>query len=515
MRKLAAPLVLALLCAGAFGCGSVPVLSELFGPASTFTPTGTPTSTATSTNTPTPSPTSTPTNTPTPTKDPCLSEASGSEKVKVRWFVGLGTGTDPIQVITEQSVVQDFNKSQDKIELILEIVSYDKARDTLAAEMASGDGPDIIGPVGWASSHPFLGQWLDLAPLLACNNFDASQFNPALMEMYRTSEGLVGLPFTEYPSAVIYNKNLFAGAGLSYPPAHYGEKYKMPDGAEVDWTWDTVAEVARLLTRDSSGRNAASSKFNKEKITQYGFTWQFENHPNYWGSFWAGGSMLAPGGSSGAYSAAAPDAWKAAWEWTYEAIWGDQPFMGNAEVEGSKALSYANPFNSRKVAMTVQPIWYTCCMGNVRSWDLAAMPAYNGRVGGRIDGDSFRVWKGTRHPQETFTVLTYLTGEAVKKLVIGTPSLSPAYSAVPARIADQAAWVKGKKAVYPWVRNWDVIIAGLSYPDIPSAEAWVPNYDEAWMRGNTFANLLRNTPGLDLDREIQIYLTDLDVIFNK
>jgi multiple sugar transport system substrate-binding protein len=513
MKKRTVPSYITLLCISFIVCACVPFTAQ---PTNTAVPpTLTPTLTATGTNTSTPEPTSTPTESPTPTEIPCPSESAGSGKVTIRWFVGLGTGTGPLQVKTERSVVDDFNKSQDKIELVLETVEFDSAKDTLAAEMAAGDGPDIIGPVGWAADVVFQGQWLDLTRILECNNYDASQFNPALMEMYKTSDGLVALPFAVYPSAMIYNKNLFVNAGLAYPPAKYGDKYKMPDGTEVEWSWDTVAEVARLLTRDSSGRNAAASKFDKSKIVQYGFTWQYEGHPNYWGSFWAGGSMLAPGGSPGSYQAQVPDAWKAAWKWTYDAMWGDQPFIGSADVETSKAFSYGNPFNSRKIAMAVTPIWYTCCMSDVRSWELAAMPSYKGKVGGRIDSDTFRVWKGTKHLQEMFTVLTYLTGEGVKKLIIGSPSLDAAYAALPARAADQEAWVKKMKAQFYWVKNWDVVIAGLSYPDIPSAETYVPNFNDAWNRGNTFGYLLRTTAGLDLDQEINIYLNDLTLIFNK
>ena len=58
-----------------------------------------------------------------------------AEKVKIRWFVGLGTGTDPAQVTVQEEVVKDFNASQDKIELVLEIVPYDSARDTLSTQI--------------------------------------------------------------------------------------------------------------------------------------------------------------------------------------------------------------------------------------------------------------------------------------------------------------------------------------------------------------------------------------------
>ena len=53
-----------------------------------------------------------------------------SGRTQVRWYVGLGTGTDPAQVPTEQEVVKKFNESQDKIELLLEIVPYNSSHAT-------------------------------------------------------------------------------------------------------------------------------------------------------------------------------------------------------------------------------------------------------------------------------------------------------------------------------------------------------------------------------------------------
>jgi multiple sugar transport system substrate-binding protein len=436
---------------------------------------------------------------------------STTEKTDVRWFVGMGTGTDPVQVRAELEVVNQFNAQSDDINLILEIVPYDSAKDVLSTQIASGNGPDIIGPVGWGGSNAFHGQWLDISSYMDSSGFDASVFNPALVTMYETSEGQVGLPFAVYPSVIFYNATLFDEAGLNYPPANYGEKYVMPDGSEEDWSWETLTAVSKLLTVDGAGKHSGEDGFNKDDVKQYGYTWQYEGHPNYWGAFWANGSMVADDGKT----AQAPDAWVEAWKWTYDAIWGDEPFMANAAVEGSQDYAGGNPFNSNKVAMTDQPFWYTCCMGDVKAWDAAAMPAYNGVVAGRIDADTFRVWKGTKVPEQAFEVLTYLVTDAVDILIVGSEDMGAAYGAIPALTSAQEEWRAQKAVAFPWVKNLDTVIAGLSYPDVPSAEGYMPNYNEAWTRGNTFSNLLRNTPGLDLDKEIATYLADLQVIFDK
>ena len=84
----------------------------------------------------------------------------------------------------------------------MEILPYAAAKDTLSTEIASGSAPDIIGPVGWAGSNAFYGQYLDIAPYIKSSGFDTSVFNPALVKMYETSQGTVGLPFAVYPSAL-------------------------------------------------------------------------------------------------------------------------------------------------------------------------------------------------------------------------------------------------------------------------------------------------------------------------
>ena len=83
------------------------------------------------------------------------------DTVEIRWYCCLGTGEDPAQLPTEEQVVADFNASHPNITLSLEIITYDAARDTLATQIAAGNGPDIVGPVGVGGAEAFHGQWLD------------------------------------------------------------------------------------------------------------------------------------------------------------------------------------------------------------------------------------------------------------------------------------------------------------------------------------------------------------------
>jgi multiple sugar transport system substrate-binding protein len=438
------------------------------------------------------------------------------ERVKIRWFIGLGTGTNPDQIPIQEEVVRDFNAYQDKIELILEIVPYDNARDTLATQISSGNAPDVIGPVGWAGSNAFYGQWLDLAPYIYDPGFTTAIFNPALVKAYQTDEGQVGLPFAIYPAATFYVPAYFDRAGLAYPPARYGEKYTL-DGKKVEWNWDTLAKVARRLTIDRNGRNATEAGFDRTRIVQVGFSLQWQTHVNYAAAYRAGAADIVEGNAKGKYKVAFPDDWKAAIKWYYDGMYGAQPFIATGQLVEAPEFGNSNLFNSGKAAMAISPIWYTCCLADFAKSGLefqaGALPVGDdGKVHGRVDADTFRIWKGSKRPMEAFIALRYL-------ITIGGEKLLPAYGAMPAVTSETKAFFDRKSQEYPFVKpeSWEIFKAGQSYPDNPSAEQYQPNWDEAWAREQEFSDLIQySSPSqLNFNAEWQKLINDLNIIYNK
>ncbi len=135
----------------------------------------------------------------------------------------------------------------------------------MAVEIAGGNAPDIVGPVGVSGSEAFHGQWLDLTDLIAENNYDLSQFSQGSVEFYNVGgEGQAGLPFAIYPSMLYYHRDAFDEAGLEYPPHAYGDPY-MLDGQEVEWDMDTMWELAKRLTVDVNGNDATSADFDPDQ----------------------------------------------------------------------------------------------------------------------------------------------------------------------------------------------------------------------------------------------------------
>lgn len=362
----------------------------------------------------------------------------------------------------------------------------------------------------------FYGQWLDIGPYIESTGFDTSVFDPALVDSYQTEEGQVGLPFAVFPSAVYYVPAYFDEVGLAYPPQKYGDMYEL-DGAMVEWNWETLTEVAKRLTIDINGLNSTENGFDPTQIVQVGYSPQWQTHPNYIGSFVAGAAKVFEGDAPGSYVSTYPDSWKEAMQWYYDGMYGEQPFIPTGPLSGAPEFGNGNVFNTGKAAMAVTPLWYTCCLGEFRDAGLEFQAGVlpNGPDGvpnGRVDADTFRIWKGTAHPEEAFTVLAYL-------ITTGADKLLPQYGALPAIPEKQAAFFEIKSQNYPFVtpETWDVFKAGLAFPDAPSAEQYQPNWNEAWARQQTFLDLLNNTAPADLDFEAewQKMIDDLNVIYNK
>lgn len=423
------------------------------------------------------------------------------EPVRIVWYVGLGAGGQPEQVAAQNQVVEEFNASQSDIVLEIQIVDNNVAYDTLSTLIAAGQAPDIIGPVGNDGSNAFAGLYLGLDELIESSGYDLTQFDEAAVEAYRVDGELIGLPFATFPTSLWYRTSLFDEAGLNYPPAAYGEPYVMPDGTEVEWNMDTLREVAMMLTVDANGNDATMEEFDAEAIEQWGFVSQW-NEPRGISTMFGANSLVDEEGN-----AVLPQAWVDAFNWYYNGIWEDNFIPNDAQV-GSDVLAAGNAFASGRVAMAHTHLWYTCCVGETNDWDLAAWPSHNGVVTAKLHGDTFRIMAATQHPEEAFTVLTYLLGEAA-------PTLLQVYGGMPARAEQTEAFFANLDQTFTQGVNWQVAVDSLAYADSPNHEYSMPNYLKAKDRIGSFQTLMGGTPGLDIQAEMDTLVSDLQAIFDE
>lgn len=424
------------------------------------------------------------------------------DKVELVWYIGLGTGAQPEQQEAQRAVVNAFNNSQDRIEVVINVVDNNVAFDTLSTLIAAGNAPDIIGPMGNDAANAYGNQFLDLQPLVDSTGYDLTQWPEEMVNFYRTDNGLLGLPLATFPSMIFYRPALFDEAGLNYPPENYGDMYVMPDGTEVEWTTDVVREIAMILTVDENGNDATMEEFDPENIIQWGFQYQWFGDGRQIGTMFGASRLWNP--ETG--EAQMTDEWRTAFEWWYNGMWVDH-FIPNAAQDGSDILGAGNAFNSGNLAMGYTHLWYTCCVEDTE-WDIAPVPSHNGVITARIHADTFRVYAETEHPEEAFEFLTYLVGDAALDLL-------DVYGGMPARLDEQDEFFAGLDETYTQGVNWQVARDGLLYPDIPSHEAWFPNYLLGRDRITQFSTKLNSTPGLDIQEEIDAFISDMQVLFDE
>jgi multiple sugar transport system substrate-binding protein len=439
-------------------------------------------------------------------------EPSGDgDRVEIRWFVGLGTGAEAEQIDRQEEFVAAFNESQDSITLVAEYVDNDLATDQLATQIAAGNAPDIVGPVGLEGSNKFAGQYLDLEPLIESSGFDTSIYSAEEIEVWREEDGeLTGLPFASYPSAIFYNTDLFDEAGLPYPPAEYGDggisTYGEGTEYEGEWNWDKLTEIAEILAVDANGNDATSPDYDIDAIEQWGYVHQWSHAPAAQGTAWEPGRIEQEDGT-----AKVPEAWVAEWKW-YNDLTTKRGIAPTYTYQEGDILA-GNPFASGRIAMANTHLWYTCCAfdgdGNpLTNWDLAALPNYEGTVVSRLHGDNFRIMKDTEHPEEAFTVLSYMLNE-------GALDLLTVYGAMPARADIRDAYFANLDEQFTQGVNWDVIIAGLEYPDVPNHQANMTNFLESDARIKELDQPLITDAAIDIDAEVARLEADLEALWGS
>jgi multiple sugar transport system substrate-binding protein len=427
---------------------------------------------------------------------------AAGEPVEIEWYVGLGTGENEEQIPVEEAVVAAFNDSQDAIELILTVVDNTEASDTLATRIAAGDAPDIIGPIGIRGLQSFGDQLLDIGPFIESSGVDLSGIDPALIDVYNVNGKQIGIPMAVYSSFIYYNKSLFEEAGLAEPPHEVDAQYE-----GQDWTWAAVRDLAMKLTVDGSGNDATSADFDPEDIVQYGLDAQFtENDARAWSTIFGGsGSAVADDGTTAHW----PDNWRTGLQYMYDGIWEDHFIPDQTAVQ---ALADGNTFQSGRIAMDVVHQWYTCCVypgegePAVTDWDIAVLPVGpNGNITSKLHADTIGIMDSTANPEAAFEALTFLAA---------SPELITTWGAMPAIESQRPAFFEGLDERFaPLEIDWNVSSLMLQYPDNPSHEAFMPNFQEADSANKDLGSKIWTTPDLDLDAEIDAHVETLQGIF--
>ncbi len=426
--------------------------------------------------------------------------------VVVRWFIGIGSGGKPEQIAAEQKFAADFNAAQSDVYLSVEIYDNSVAASTLQLQIASGNPPDIIGPVGVEGLNIFLDNLLDLTPLIESQNFDMAKYDPALADFFNMGEGgaAIGLPFATYPSFMYYNKKLFDEAKLPYPPTKVGDLYE-----GKPWDMEAVRQLGMKLTVDKNGNDATSPDFDADNIVQWGFDMQWaDDRSDTEATLFGASSVVGADGKT----ATITDQFRTGLKWFNDGVWKDH-FIPTKPAIDSDLLGKGNPFQSGNLAMAETHSWYMCCINPAPpakpsfSWGVAVAPSYNGVTTAKVHADTFSILDSTKNPEAAFKALAAL---------VESNELLVNYGAFPADPALQQQFFDTTQANYPdSTIDWTVPQAMLGYVDKPNHQAWMPDYQKSRSALKAVWSKYRTTEGVDIDAELSTLQTTLQGIFDE
>ncbi len=230
-------------------------------------------------------------------------------------------------------------------------VNNDNTLQKVLTAVRGGSPPDIAYLYGsWAPNVAQIPQVVNLTKVVQRPGVNWSDFWVGERDVATVNGKVIGIPALVDNLAVVYNKTLFAQAGLA-PPG-------------PGWTWQQfVADAAKLT-------NPAKKQFGTAYVTPgtEDTVWHWE------ALLWeAGGQILKPGNKQAAFDS--PAGLKALTTLRDMAVTDHSMYLDPTDS------AYANLFNSGKIGMLVTGPWDLSGFPNVH-YGVQIMPSYPGTTGG-------------------------------------------------------------------------------------------------------------------------------------
>lgn len=293
------------------------------------------------------------------------------------------------QVEGLQAAIDEFNSSQDRIHVTMQIVAFADALNTFVREAGAGGGADVLHTAfTWTGDLAKNGMIINLSDLIA-QSPPESPVDSFVGKEINTYEGsLYALPFTADSFALTYNPARLTAAGVTAPPS----------------TWEELSDAAAKAT--SGG--------------QYGLCIPMSGAPGseIWHAanvyLWSHGSNVAAN-NGGSWAPGSTDAQLT------DAIGYYKSFLDNGSAP-QNVLSIplagdpviAGGLANGDCAMSFQvPQQFTISLGSNK--DLLSAPLPAGPEGRQLQmgGRSLSINKNSKHPAEAWEFIRYITSKSV------------------------------------------------------------------------------------------------------
>ncbi len=304
-----------------------------------------------------------------------------------------------------KAVVDEFNKSQDKIQV--DILSVSNVEDKTMMSIAGKVPPDVAGLYG-----AFVAQYADANAVIPMDEMareagiSRDQYIESFWDQGVIRGKLYSLPSTPATVALHYNRELFKKAGLDpdHPP---------------QTTEELVAMCDKLTVKDKSGHLKVSGFLPTE--------------PGWWNWVWCplfGGRLWDGKGKITINEPAAVRGF--AWAQGFAKKYGAQAISTQKGGFGGFS-SPQNGFLSDQIGMELQGVWmYNFINMFAPKLDWAAVPFPHPAdrpdlaLPTIIDEDVLCIPRGAKHPKEAFEFIKFVESQkGMELLCMGQKKLSP------------------------------------------------------------------------------------------
>jgi multiple sugar transport system substrate-binding protein len=336
-------------------------------------------------------------------------------------------------------LVQAYEKSHPDVKVNVLQVNQDYALQKVSTAVRGGSPPDISYLYGsWAPNIATVPSLVDLTSTVKKPSVKWDDFYPGERKVATVGSKVVGIPALVDNLAIVYNKKLFAQAGVSPPSA--------------DWTWDDFRAAAKKLTDPTTKQFGWSMPANDSEDT----VWHWE------AMLWeAGGQILNADNTKAAFDS--PQGLQAM------TMLKDMAVTDKSVYLDTTNLKYADLFNAGKIAMLITGPWDLS--GFHVDTGVQIMPSFAGSSAGHqsIAGpDNWVVFdNGTARRTAALDFLTWLTAPAQVK----TFSLETGDLPTRASVAQNAKVTQQMNAKLPGVKTF---IDNLS--NVKNARPQIPEY---------------------------------------
>jgi len=293
-----------------------------------------------------------------------------------------------------------YKEKNPNVTATVESAPFDQFWPRQEARLSAGNPTDLsIGDPAYFGRYAHKGYYLDLAPQVEKDQVNLDNWFEVTMNdcRYDKTTGIVGkgvlfgMPATYVGMVLYYNKDLLDAAKQSYP----------------DDKLDRLGllELAKALTIDASGNNAASSSFDPNNIKQFGINMitDYGNAVTVWNN---GGELI---NAEQTKSRLMEPQTVEMFDWLSSLELKEHVHPTTAQMEG-----VPNPFQVGRVAMTIDGTWNVDYYAKNLdfNWDIAPVPL--GTAGlPRVTyagTNTLHIFKQSKHVDAAWDLLQYMIG---------------------------------------------------------------------------------------------------------